>query len=247
MTDLQKKTGFDFVKGETLLFNKPLNWTSFDVVNKVRMVIRKFSSGSGEGQNKTNLKVGHAGTLDPLATGLLIVCTGKMTKSIGVIQDQEKEYTGTMVLGASTPSYDLETTPDHFFGTSMLSGELILNTIPQFTGTISQVPPAYSAKSVNGVRAYRMARRGENPDLPCNEVIISEFRITEMDLGDKKTLDFIVRCSKGTYIRSLAHDFGKALGSGAYLSALCRTKIGEHKLEDAWELEMFIETLKISL
>lgn len=220
---------FDFHKGEMLLINKPLEWTSFDVVNKVRYAI--------EGR----LKVGHAGTLDPLATGLLILCTGKKTKEIEQYQAQEKEYTGTIKFGASTASYDAETEEDATYDTSSLKLEDINAAIEKFKGVISQTAPAYSALKVKGVASYKLARKGKKVERKTREVEVKEFKITKLHLP---YADFLVSCSKGTYIRSLAHDLGAALDNGGYLHSLCRTKIGEYKLEDAWELPTLIEAIK---
>lgn len=219
---------FKFEEGEVLLIDKPLTWTSFDVVNKVR--------------NETRAKkVGHAGTLDPLATGLLILCTGKFTKKIDEYQAQEKEYTGTITLGATTPSYDLETDVDQTFDISHITEEAIYTATQQFIGTIQQMPPQHSAKKVNGERAYLVARRGEVAPVQPKEILISTFEIVKIHLPH---VDFRVVCGKGAYIRSLAHDFGKALNSGAYLTSLCRTRIGEFRLEDAWQLPDFVLLMK---
>lgn len=224
-----KQESFNFNEGEVLLLNKPITWTSFDVVNKVR--------------NETRTKkVGHAGTLDPLATGLLILCTGKLTKKIDEYQAQEKEYTGTITLGATTPSYDLETEIDATFDTSNITLDAIHAATKQFIGRILQLPPQHSAKKVNGERAYHIARRGEIAPVVAKEVQISEFEIVGVDLPK---VDFRVVCGKGTYIRSLAHDFGKVLNSGAHLSSLCRTRIGGFKLEDAWHMDEFVAQMKV--
>ena len=207
----------DQSSGRVLLVNKPLEWTSFDVVNKLRYKLK-------------TKKIGHAGTLDPLATGLLILCTGKMTKRIDEYQAQEKEYTGTFTLGQTTPSYDLETEPTPASDIRHLSDDMIIKAAQGFLGMIKQVPPVHSAIRVGGKRAYEYARAGQPLQLKEREVEIKEFEITNIE---KPLVHFRVVCSKGTYIRSLAHDFGKALGVGAYLSSLCRTRIGEFKLEDA--------------
>ncbi len=219
---------YDFEAGEVLLFDKPLRWTSFDVVKKVRNLIRIK-------------KVGHAGTLDPLATGLLIICTGKMTKQIDSYQAQEKEYTGTFFIGATTPCYDLEMEPDVVYPTNHITNEMIMQAVSAFTGKISQVPPPHSAVKINGKRAYELARKGKDPELKSREVEISEFEITKIDLP---RVDFRVVCSKGTYIRSLANDFGKTLGSGAYLEKLCRTRIGDFAVENALSLDDFLLRLE---
>jgi len=204
-----------------ILVNKPLEWTSFDVVNKLK---RKLKIK----------KIGHAGTLDPLATGLLILCTGKMTKRIDEFQAQEKEYTGTLVIGQTTPSHDLETEVSEAKDVSGVSDEKIINATRPFIGVIQQVPPIHSAIKVDGKRAYKLARKGKEPELKPREVTISEFVITSIELPN---INFRIVCSKGTYIRSIARDFGEALGVGAYLSKLCRTRIGEFKLHDALTIE----------
>ncbi len=207
----------ELVAERVLLINKPLGWTSFDVVNKLRYKLKIK-------------KIGHAGTLDPLATGLLIICTGKMTKRIDEFQAQEKEYTGKIVLGQTTPSYDLETALSEPTDISSLTHELIHAATEKFVGTIQQVPPIHSAIRVNGKRAYAFARKGKALSLNAREVSIREFEITRIE---KPVVEFRVVCSKGTYIRSLARDFGEALGTVAHLSELCRIRIGEFKLTDA--------------
>lgn len=221
---------FDFTQGEVLLLNKPYNWTSFDVVGKLRNSFKPLK-----------LKVGHAGTLDPLATGLLIICTGKLTKQIDSFQAEEKEYTGTFTLGATTPSYDLETEVDATFDISQLTDEIILNNVKNFTGDLDQYPPAHSAIKVDGERLYLKARRGETVELKTRKVTINEFEITRIELPE---VDFRVVCSKGTYIRSLAHDFGKSLNNGAYLSQLRRTKSGNFKIEDAYEIMELVNHIR---
>ena len=226
-------TAEDFKNGQILLFDKPLEWTSFQVVNKVRWLIRKNC-----GIKK--IKVGHAGTLDPLATGLLIICTGKFTKKIQELQGQEKEYTGTFTLGATTPSYDLETEIDNTFPTDHLSAEKLQQATEQFKGDIEQFPPVFSALKKDGKRLYEYARKGEEVKINSRMVNISSFELTDIELPN---VDFKVSCSKGTYIRSLAHDFGKAVKSGAHLSALRRTKIGDFNVENAFTIDTFIETL----
>lgn len=217
----------DFAEGAMLLIDKPYKWTSFDVVGKLRNAIRVK-------------KVGHAGTLDPLATGLLIICTGKFTKQIQDLQGLDKEYTGTFMLGATTPSYDLETEVNAVFPVDHISDELIAEAVKKLTGKLDQQPPLHSAKYVNGERAYHLARRGEQVELKTNEVEVKEFEITHRTGNE---LGFRVLCSKGTYIRSLANDLGKLLNSGAYLSGLCRTRIGNFHLKDAWELKDLIEKI----
>ena len=216
-------TPIDFNEGTIILVNKPYKLTSFGAVKKVRWLTKAK-------------KVGHAGTLDPLATGLLILCTGKFTKKIEQYQGQEKEYTGTFVLGATTPSFDLETEVDQTFDLSGITEEAIHNTTKQFTGIIEQAPPVYSAVKIDGKRAYTHARKGEEVEMKLRKVEVKEFEITEINLPEVK---FRIVCSKGTYIRSLASDFGKALDNGAYLSELCRTRIGEFNLQNAWELDKF--------
>jgi len=223
-----------FQEGQILLTDKPLNWTSFQVVNKVRWLIRKQF-------NLKKIKVGHAGTLDPLATGLLIICTGKFTKQIDTYQAQEKEYTGTITLGATTPSFDLETEIDQTFDTSKITEAQILNATKQFTGEIEQYPPVFSAIKKDGKRLYEFARSGEEVEISSRKVTVSEFEITEINLPE---VHFRVNCSKGTYIRSLANDFGKALNNGAHLSALRRTKIGSFSVDDAIDAETFETQLK---
>ncbi|HEX7366576.1 MAG TPA: tRNA pseudouridine(55) synthase TruB [Pelobium sp.] len=213
---------FNFTQGEVLLINKPYKWTSFDVVGKLRNSFKPLK-----------LKVGHAGTLDPLATGLLIICTGKLTKQIDIFQAEEKEYTGTFTLGATTPSYDLETEIDQTFDISNLTNEEILNNCKHFIGDLEQFPPAHSAIKVDGERLYLKARRGEEVVLKARSVTISEFEISRIELPE---VDFKVVCSKGTYIRSLAKDFGEKLGNGAHLSKLKRTRSGNFKIEDAFEI-----------
>lgn len=224
----------DFKNGQILLIDKPLHWTSFQVVNKLRWAIRKRF-----GLKK--IKVGHAGTLDPLATGLLIVCTGKMTKKIAELQGQPKEYTGTFHLGATTPSFDLETETDQTWPTEHLREEMIRDAANHFTGVIQQYPPIYSAVKQDGERLYLKARRGEQVEMKLREVRIHAFEITRIDMPE---VDFRVVCSKGTYIRSLANDFGKYLKSGAHLTALCRTKSGEFDLKEAETIESFLKRLE---
>ena len=227
------KTLDDYKNGQVLLIDKPLTWTSFQVVNKLRWAIKQAFSIK-------KIKVGHAGTLDPLATGLLVICTGKMTKQINTFQGQEKEYTGTFVLGSTTPSFDLETEIDATFPTEHITEDLIHNTTKQFVGEIEQFPPVFSAIKKDGKRLYEFARAGEDVEIKSRLVEITEFEIIE--ISDLE-LKFRVVCSKGTYIRSLAHDFGKALNSGAHLSELRRTRIGEFKVEDALNPEDFIASL----
>ena len=230
----------DFEKGEIILINKPYQWTSFDVVNKLRIVLKKNISASADSESRTpnsKLKVGHAGTLDPLATGLLIICTGKLTRQIDTFQAQEKEYTGTFYLGATTPSYDLETKPENQKDISRLTEELISGAAKKFIGKISQVPPSYSAVKIDGKRAYKNARKGLDIKMEPREVMIDSFEILKSEIP---LVHFRIVCSKGTYIRSLARDFGEALGCGAYLHSLCRTRIGNFNLKDALSVEEFI-------
>lgn len=212
-----------YQKGRVLLIDKPLNWTSFQVVNKIRWLIKQQFSIK-------KIKVGHAGTLDPLATGLLILCTGKFTKKIETYQAQVKEYTGTITLGATTPSYDLESGIDQKFDVSGISEADILKNTQQFLGEIQQQPPIFSALKKNGKRLYEYAREGSKIEIPSRAVTITEFEITKIELP---CIKFRIVCGKGTYIRSLAHDFGKSLNNGAHLSGLRRTKIGEFRVEDA--------------
>jgi len=225
----------DFLAGKILLIDKPLNWTSFQVVNKLRWKIRKTF-------NLKKIKVGHAGTLDPLATGLLIICTGKMTKQIDTFQGQDKEYTGTIFLGSTTSSFDMETEVNQTFPTDHINEELIHETTKQFVGTIDQIPPVFSAIKKDGKRLYEFARAGEEVEIKSRKITIHEFEIIKID---KNHLSFRVVCSKGTYIRSLVHDFGKALNSGAYLSSLRRTKIGEFNVDNAQSIEDFIQAINI--
>lgn len=220
----------EFAEGRLLLINKPYNWTSFDVVGKLRNSFKPLK-----------LKVGHAGTLDPLASGLLIICTGKMTKQIDTFQSQEKEYTGTMVLGETTPSYDMETDADAHFDISAITEEQILAACAQFIGDIQQYPPAHSAVKIDGERLYEKARRGEEVELRVRNVTITEFEITGIALPE---VNFRVVCSKGTYIRSLVNDFGKALNNGAYLSKLRRTRSGDYRIEDAFEIMELVEMIR---
>lgn len=226
-------TAEDYQSGQVLLIDKPLHWTSFQVVNKLRWEIRQAFK-------LKKIKVGHAGTLDPLATGLLVICTGKMTKEIDSFQAQIKEYTGTIVLGSTTPSFDLETEINETFPTNHITETLIKETTNQFIGEIQQYPPVFSAIKKDGKRLYEFARAGEEVDIKPRTVNISEFEITNIN---GLNVNFRVVCSKGTYIRSLANDFGKALQSGGHLSALRRTKIGEFHVDDSVSIETFITKL----
>ena len=225
----------DYKNGQVLLIDKPLNWTSFQVVNKLRWHIKQRF-------NIKKIKVGHAGTLDPLATGLLIICTGKQTKEINVYQGQVKEYTGTFTIGATTPSYDLETAVDKTFPTAHVSEELLKETTQQFIGDIQQKPPIFSAIKKDGKRLYELARKGETTEIKARTVTISEFEITKINLPE---VEFRIVCSKGTYIRSIAYDYGLALNSGAHLSALRRTKIGDYSVLKAISIENFIKNLEV--
>ncbi|WP_289023508.1 tRNA pseudouridine(55) synthase TruB [uncultured Salegentibacter sp.] len=234
MTTASKKfTPDDFKNGQILVFNKPLEWTSFQLVNKVRWLIRKSC-------NIKKIKVGHAGTLDPLADGVLVICTGKFTKKIPELQGTEKEYTGTFTLGATTPSFDMETEIDKTFETKHISKENIEAAALQLTGEIEQVPPVFSALKKDGKRLYEYARKGEEVKVNSRHVTIKEF---EVDTSRFPQVDFRIVCSKGTYIRSIANDFGRALHSGAYLSALKRTRVGEFHIKSALDLESFEKLL----
>lgn len=221
----------EILAGKVLLIDKPLTWSSFQAVNKLKYILkRKYDLPK-------KFKIGHAGTLDPLATGLLIICTGKFTKKITEIQAQIKEYTGTIVLGATTPSYDLETEVDATFPTAHITEALILETTLKFLGEIDQKPPVFSAIKKDGKRLYEHARAGEEVEIQSRKTTIYEFEITRIQLPE---VDFRVQCSKGTYIRSLAFDFGIALQSGAHLSALRRTKIGDYDVTNAQSPEQFL-------
>jgi tRNA pseudouridine55 synthase len=230
-------TAEDYLDGQILLIDKPLKWSSFQAVNKLKYILKR----------KYNLpkkfKIGHAGTLDPLATGLLIVCTGKFTKRITDIQAQAKEYTGTITVGATTPSYDLETEVDATFPTENITSELVQETVKQFLGEIDQKPPVFSAIKKDGKRLYEHARAGEEVEIAFRKTTIHEFEITRIALPE---IDFRVKCSKGTYIRSLAFDFGKALNSGAHLSVLRRTKIGDFSVENGIMPDEFEQQLNQS-
>lgn len=231
---ISAKTKEEFLDGQMILVDKPLEWTSFQVVNKIRWLLRKQF-------NLRKIKVGHAGTLDPLASGLLILCVGKMTKKIDEYQAQDKEYTATVLLGATTPSYDAETEVDETFPTEHIDEDLINEAVQKFIGTIQQQPPIFSALKKDGKRLYEYARKGEIVDIPTREIGIETFEITRVALPE---VDFRVVCSKGTYIRSLAHDFGKALGSGGYLAGLRRTKIGLFDVDDSQSIEEIEEYIK---
>ena len=225
----------DFVSGALLLINKPPEWTSFDVVKKVRNLIKKKLQ-----INK--IKVGHAGTLDPLATGLLIVCTGKFTKRIDEIQRQRKCYTGHFTLGASTPSFDLETKVNQTFETAHITKQLLEEVVKQFEGEINQIPPIFSALKKDGERLYKLVRKNKKVEIESRKVTIHSFKITKINIPE---VSFKISCSKGTYIRSIANDFGKALNSGAHLSELCRTKIGEYDLKQATNIKELEEKINL--
>lgn len=220
---------FDFAGGEIFLVDKPLNWTSFDVVNKLRNCIKPLK-----------VKVGHGGTLDPLATGLLVVCTGKFTKRLEGFQGEDKEYTGTITLGATRPSYDKESEIDQEYPYDHIRPEDILKAAESFLGESEQTPPLHSAVKVDGERVYEKARRGETVKLKTRTINISRFEITKIDLPE---VEFHIACTKGTYIRTIAHDFGKVLNSGAYLSSLKRVKSGNFALENAWDLQDLIDAI----
>ena len=227
---------YDFEKGEILLFDKELDWTSFDLVRKLRNFLCRQT-----GIKK--LKVGHAGTLDPKATGLMIVCTGKETKNIDQIQAKEKEYVATIKLGATTPSYDLETAENETFPTDHLTPELLKSTLENFIGENDQIPPLFSAVKIEGKRAYEHARNGSDMVLASKKITISELELLSFS---KEEIKLRIVCSKGTYIRALARDLGAALESGAYLVGLIRTRIGDFKLEDAWNVQDFIENFTMN-
>ncbi|WP_427875383.1 tRNA pseudouridine(55) synthase TruB [Flavobacterium sp. MMS24-S5] len=225
----------EYLEGQVLLIDKPLKWSSFQAVNKLKYLLI----------NKVGLpkkfKIGHAGTLDPLATGLLLICTGKFTKRISELQGQAKEYTGTFYIGATTPSYDLETEIDQTFPTDHIDEALIHETVKQFLGEIDQKPPIFSAIKKDGVRLYEHARAGESIEIESRKTTIHEFEITRIALPE---IDFRIVCSKGTYIRSLAYDFGKAMNSGSHLTVLRRTKIGDYDVKNAIDITLFEESFK---
>ena len=230
---MDSRTKEDFLNGQLLLIDKPLNWSSFQAVNKLKWAIRKKF-------NLKKIKIGHAGTLDPLATGLLLICTGKFTKTINDLQGQIKEYTGTITLGATTPSYDLETEVNQNYPIQHISKEKISRVASKFIGDIEQTPPVFSALKKEGKRLYEYARAGKEVTIKKRNISILEFEITTVNIPK---VEFRVVCSKGTYIRSLAHDFGKMLDSGAHLSELRRTKIGAHDVNNAIEPSIFAENL----
>ena len=228
------KTVEDYLNGQIILIDKPLHWTSFQAVNKM-----KYALINKAGLPK-KFKIGHAGTLDPLASGLLLVCTGKFTKRITELQGQAKEYTGTFFIGATTPSYDLETEIDQTFDISHINESLVHETVKQFLGEIDQKPPVFSAIKKDGIRLYEHARAGEVVEIASRKTTIHEFEITRISLPE---VDFRVVCSKGTYIRSLAYDFGKAINSGSHLIALRRTKIGDYEVDKAIDITLFEQSL----
>lgn len=230
---------WDFEEGEVLAFDKPLRWTSFDLVAKVRWNLCKKLG-------RKKLKVGHTGTLDPLATGVVIICTGKKTKLIDSLQSDVKEYVATLQLGATTPSYDMEKPVDATYPTAHITKELVAQTIPQFVGEQWQTPPAFSAIQINGKRAYEFARKGEEVELKPRLLVIDEIEVLRFD---EQTMQLTIRvvCSKGTYIRALARDIGERLGSGAYLTALRRTRIGDTRVEDGYTIERFLEQLNAEI
>lgn len=230
---MQLKTQEDFLNGQILIIDKPLEWSSFQAVNALKWAIRKKF-------NLKKIKIGHAGTLDPLATGLLLICTGKFTKKIPELQGQVKEYTGTITLGATRPSYDLETEIDQTYPIDHINENQIQQATAKFIGTIEQYPPIFSALKKDGKRLYEFAREGKTVEIKPRNIHISTFEITQITLPE---VHFRVVCSKGTYIRSLAHDFGKSLESGAYLSALRRTKIGDFNVDNAVTPAVFKENL----
>ena len=224
---------FNFQTGEIILIDKELKWTSFDVVSKLRNSIKKKL-------DIKKIKVGHAGTLDPLATGLLIICTGKMTKNIENFSKLNKTYNGKITLGSTTPSYDLETKPNVHYPIEHINENMIINTAKKFEGKIFQKPPIFSAVKKDGVRLYKLARKGMDVNIKKREIIINNFTINSINLPE---IEFTVTCSKGTYIRSLANDFGKELNSGAHLSELRRTSIGDYLIEDSFKIMDFIKNI----
>ena len=227
---------FDFQKGEILVFDKPLDWTSFDLVHKVRYIICKHLKIK-------KLKVGHAGTLDPKATGILVLCTGKATSKIESLQLDEKEYVATLKFGATTPSYDLESAEDRHFDTSFLTKELLVEVLKQFIGTISQIPPEYSAIKIDGKRAYEYARKGIAVEIKPKFLEVKQIEVLSFSIPDVKLR---IVCGKGTYIRALARDIGEALNNGAYLTGLRRTRVGDYDLNQAINLAEFLKNLPIN-
>ncbi len=231
----------DYRSGELLLINKPYGWSSFQAVNKLKHGLKKHASLLLDGKF-IHLKIGHAGTLDPLATGLLIICTGKKTKEISGFQDLKKEYTGTFHIGATTPCYDKEKDIDKRYNVEHITNELIHETAKSFIGPQEQVPPMFSAIKVNGKRVYELARDGKEIELKARHIEILEFEITKIQLP---FVDFRIACTKGTYIRSIARDFGLALNSGAFLDALCRTKIGDYDIKNALTPEEYLNKFEV--
>ncbi len=234
---------YDFYNGEVLLIDKPYTWSSFQAVNKIKHAIKKHPSLILDSV-KVKPKVGHAGTLDPLATGLLIVCTGKKTKTINELMGMDKEYTGTFFLGATTPCFDLEKPVDQHYPTEHITTDAILNTAQTFVGIQQQVPPLFSAVMINGKRAYELARQGVDAEIKPRDIEIKEFEITRVEMP---YVDFRIVCSKGTYIRSIARDFALALHTGGHLTKLCRTRIGEFQLKDALTPNAFSEKLPVDI
>lgn len=230
---MKELTKEEYLNGQLLLIDKPLGWSSFQAVNKLKWVIRKRFS-------LKKIKIGHAGTLDPLATGLLLICVGKFTKKIHEYQGQEKEYTGTITLGATTPSYDLETEINQTFATDHINEEQVHEATRRFIGEIDQAPPVFSALKKNGKRLYEYAREGKEVEIPTRKVTITAFEITGIEFPQ---IRFRIVCGKGTYIRSIAYDFGKSLGSGAYLTSLRRTKIGVYNVDNALDPMVFEEIM----
>lgn len=227
---MEERKQFQFAEGQLLLVDKPYEWTSFDVVGKLRNTMKPLK-----------IKVGHAGTLDPLATGLLIICTGKMTKQIDSFQAEDKEYTGTITLGATTPTFDLESDIDQTFDISTISEDDIYRTAASFVGEQDQYPPAHSAIKIDGERVYEKARRGETVVLKPRQITVHSFEVEKIELPK---IYFRIKCTKGTYIRSIANDFGQRLQNGSHLSALCRTKSGDFSVEDAWNLQDLIQAIR---
>ena len=226
---------FDFIRGEILVLNKPLDWTSFDLVQKVRNMLCRL-------MKVKKLKIGHAGTLDPKATGVMILCSGKSTKQIDEIQADEKEYIALLKVGATTPSFDLETEEDEQFQTAHITREMVENVLTLFLGSIEQVPPAYSAVKVDGKRAYKFARQGKEIELKSKMLVIKEIELLKYEMPE---IELRIVCSKGTYIRALARDIGKALNSGAYLIGLQRTRIGEYSIDQSLELTELADMLSV--
>lgn len=226
---------FDFIRGEILVLNKPLDWTSFDLVQKVRNMLCRL-------MKIKKLKVGHAGTLDPKATGVMVLCSGKSTKKIDEIQADEKEYIALLKVGATTPSFDLETEEDGRFKTEHITRELIEKILPLFVGSIEQIPPVYSAVKVDGKRAYQFARKGKEIELKSKMLVIKEIELLRVEMPE---IELRIVCSKGTYIRALARDIGKALDSGAYLIGLKRTRIGEYSIDQSLDLAELADMLSV--